>query len=159
MAVFDLITFWDVLEHLHDPRRELRLARQLLRPGGTVAATFPNVEGLYPGLTYRLLAQRTGVWEYPELPVHLYDFGPGTGRAMFARAGFEVEYVKTYATPFGFYRSTSLSPERLGRGLRATAIRAAFAGIRLFAYPVAALTDRGNAMFLLARAEPSASSR
>jgi SAM-dependent methyltransferase len=147
---FDLITFWDVLEHLHDPRRELGLARDLLAPGGRVAATFPNVEGLYPRLTYRLIARRTGVWEYPELPVHLFDFAPGTARGLFAGAGYGVERVRTYATPFAFYRSTSLSPERIGNGPRGRMLRAAFGVLRLGAYPLARLTDRGNALFVLA---------
>jgi SAM-dependent methyltransferase len=149
---FDLITFWDVLEHLHDPRTELSLARDLLAPGGRVAATFPNVEGLYPRLTYRLFARRTGVWEYPELPVHLYDFAPGTARRLLAGGGFVVEAVRTFATPFAFYRSTSLSPERLGTGARSRLLRAAFGALRLGAYPVARLTDRGNALFVLAAA-------
>jgi SAM-dependent methyltransferase len=151
---FDLITFWDVLEHLHDPRHELRLARELLAPGGKIAATFPNVEGLYPRLTYRLLARRTGVWEYPELPVHLYDFAPGTARRLFGGVGYAVERVKTFATPYGFYRSTSLSPERVGTGRRGKALRAAFGALRLAAYPLAKLTDRGNAMFVLAAPAP-----
>ena len=149
---FDLITFWDVLEHLRDPRHELRLARELLAPGGRIAATLPNVEGLYPRLTYRLLARRTGVWEYPELPVHLYDFAPDTARTLLAGAGYQVERVKTFATPYGFYRSTSLSRERLGNGPRPRALRAAFATLRLGAYPLARLTDRGNSMFVLASA-------
>jgi SAM-dependent methyltransferase len=149
---FDLVTFWDVLEHLHDPREELDMARGLLEPGGRVAATFPNVEGLYPRLTYRLLAGRTGVWEYPELPVHLYDFAPGTARRLLTDRGFDVEAVRTYATPFGFYRSTSLSPERLGTGPRARVLGAAFSMLRLGAYPLARLTDRGNALFVLAAA-------
>ena len=149
---FDLITFWDVLEHLRDPRHELRLARDLLAPGGRIAATFPNVEGLYPRLTYRLLARRTGVWEYPELPVHLYDFAPETARRLLDGAGYAVERIKTFATPYGFYRSTTLSPERVGAGPRGRALRAAFAALRLGAYPLARLTDRGNAMFVLAGA-------
>jgi 2-polyprenyl-3-methyl-5-hydroxy-6-metoxy-1,4-benzoquinol methylase len=149
---FDLITFWDVLEHLRDPRRELELARGALAPGGLVAATFPNVEGLYPRLTYRLLARRTGVWEFPELPVHLYDFAPQTAERLFARTGFEVQAVRTFATPYSFYRSTSLSAERLGRGARARALRAAFGILHWVAYPAARLSGRENSLFVLAAA-------
>jgi SAM-dependent methyltransferase len=147
---FDLITFWDVLEHLRDPRHELDLAQRLLAPGGRVAATFPNVEGLYPRLTYRLLARRTGVWEYPELPVHLYDFAPRTARRLFERLGYAVERVSTFATPYGFYRTTSLSPERTGPGWRGRGLRAAFAALHLGAYPLARAADRGNAQFVVA---------
>jgi SAM-dependent methyltransferase len=149
---FDLITFWDVLEHLRDPRHELALAQRLLVPGGRVAASFPNVEGLYPRLTYRLLARRTGVWEYPELPVHLYDFAPRTARRLLERLGYAVDRIKSFGTPYGFYRSTSLSPERTGPGLRGRALRAAFEALHLTAYPIARLTDRGNALFVLASA-------
>ena len=153
---FDLITFWDVLEHLRDPRRELELARSLLAPGGRVAATFPNVDGLYPRLSYRLLAHRAGVWEYPELPVHLYDFSPDTARRLFERLGYAVDRIETFAIPFGFYRSTSLSFARLGSGPRATAVRASFEALHLVAYPAARLLDRGNAQFVLAEPSPAA---
>lgn len=148
---FDLVTFWDVLEHLPDPRHELRLARTLLRPGGHVAATFPNVEGLYPRLTHRLFARRTGVWEYPELPVHFYDFAPATARRLLTGTGYDVETVRTFATPYDFYRETSLSPQRTGYGRRRRALRAAFDAVHRVAYPVARLTDRGNAQFVLGR--------
>jgi SAM-dependent methyltransferase len=150
-ASFDLVTFWDVLEHLPDPRHELAIAAVLLAPGGVVAASFPNVEGWYPRLTYRLLARRTGVWEYPELPVHLYDFSPSTARALFARGGFGRQTLETSATPFAFYRETSLSPERLGSGRRGRALRLAFEALRVPVYPLARLAGRGNAMFVAAR--------
>jgi SAM-dependent methyltransferase len=153
---FDLITFWDVLEHLHDPRRELELARGLLAPGGLVAASFPNVEGLYPRLTLRLLARRTGVWEHPELPVHLYDFAPATARRLFEQSGFELRRLETTAIDFEFFRDVALSPERIGGGRRAALLRAAFDGLHRVAYPLARLGDRGNSIFLVAgaRAQP-----
>jgi SAM-dependent methyltransferase len=154
---FDLITFWDVLEHLRDPRQELAAAARLLTPGGVVAATFPNVEGWYPRLTYRLLARRTGAWEYPELPLHLYDFAPGTARRLFERTGYEVFALKTSATPFQFYRETSLSLPRLGGRGRALALRFCFEALKFAVYPAARLCDRGNAMFVAAsRPRPSA---
>lgn len=148
---FDLITFWDVLEHLPDPRAELRLARELLAPDGRIAATFPNVAGLYPRLTYRLFARRTGVWEYPELPVHLYDFSPRTARRLFQGQDLDVDTVRTFPTPYAFYASTSLSPQRIGPGRRRRALRAAFDVLHRVVYPVAARTDRGNSQFVLAR--------
>jgi SAM-dependent methyltransferase len=153
-ARFDLISFWDVLEHLRDPRHELSLARELLAPDGRIAATFPNVEGLYPQLTYRLLAPRTGVWEYPELPVHIYDFSPTTARRLFEQAGYAVERLRTFATPYGFYRTTSLSARRTGTGARAALLRATFDALHLVAYPIAGLLDRGNSILVVAAARP-----
>jgi SAM-dependent methyltransferase len=153
---FDLITFWDVLEHLRDPRRELTIAAGLLAPGGLVAATFPNVQGWYPRATHRLLAKRTGVWEYPELPVHMYDFAPDTARRLLDRTGYRAVALRTMAAPFQFYRETSLSPDQLGRGRRARLLRGSFEALRLAVYPLAGLFGRGNAMFIAASraAEP-----
>lgn len=151
---FDLVSFWDVLEHVRDPREELALSRSLLRSGGIVAATFPNVEGWYPRLTYRLFGRTVGVWEYPELPVHLFDFSPRTARQLFEGMGYTVIGTQTFATPFDFYRSTTLSWERLGRGRKGRALRLAFETLRTVVYPLAALADRGNWVMIVAEHRP-----
>jgi SAM-dependent methyltransferase len=148
---FDLITFWDVLEHLRDPLAELAQARALLAPGGTLAATFPNVEGWFPRLTHRLLAGR-GIWEHPELPVHLYDFSPVTAAAMFRRSGLEPSLQRTWGVPFRHYLETTLTPSILGGGARARAIRWGLWSLHLAVYPAARLFGRGNYQFIAAEA-------
>lgn len=40
---FDMISFTDVLEHIAWPEETLRLAKPLLRPGGVVVASLPNI--------------------------------------------------------------------------------------------------------------------
>ena len=41
---FDVITFFDVLEHQDKPREFLRMVRELLKEGGYIAGTVPNRE-------------------------------------------------------------------------------------------------------------------
>lgn len=147
---FDLVTFWDVLEHVRDPRDELKLARELLRPGGMIAATMPNVSGLYPQATYRLIARRTGRWEYPELPVHLHDFDPRTVTRLLVDSGYHDVRVRTFATPFWYYRATSLATGALGGRLRGRVLRGAFEVLHMVLYPVARLSGRQNSQFVLA---------
>ena len=147
---FDLITFWDVLEHVRDPRDDLALARELLRPGGMIAATMPNVSGLYPQATYRLIARPTGRWEYPELPVHLHDFDPSTVTRLLVDSGFHGVRVRTFATPFWYYRATSLATGALGGRLRGWVLRGAFELLHMVLYPVALLSGRQNSQFVLA---------
>jgi 2-polyprenyl-3-methyl-5-hydroxy-6-metoxy-1,4-benzoquinol methylase len=148
---FSLITFWDVLEHLPDPLAALEIARGLLAPGGAVALTTPNVEGLYPRVTLRLMARRFGVWEHPELPAHLYDFSPATMERLLARAGLVRESGRTTPVPFDYYRQTSLKSQLAHRGRRGRALLTGFELLRAVLYPAARLTDRGNALFATAR--------
>lgn len=148
---FNLITFWDVLEHLPDPLGALELARDLMRPQGTVALTAPNIDGLYPRWTYRLLARSTGVWEHPELPAHLYDFSPRTAARLLSRAGLEPAAATTTQVPFWYYRETSLRNQLTPRSRRGWAVRWGFEALRALAYPIARATDRGNALFMTAR--------
>lgn len=49
----DVITFWDVLEHVPDPVGDLRSARRLLKAGGLVAATVPDAGNVVAKLSGR----------------------------------------------------------------------------------------------------------
>jgi len=42
--LFDVVTLWDVVEHLEDPVRVLRCVRELLKPGGVLAFTTHNLD-------------------------------------------------------------------------------------------------------------------
>lgn len=39
---FDIVTFWNVLDHVPDPGRTMETVRRLLRPGGLVIVRVPN---------------------------------------------------------------------------------------------------------------------
>jgi SAM-dependent methyltransferase len=80
----DLITFWDVLEHLPDPVATLRRARELLKPGGIVAATVPNATSAVARLSGRRW------FGYKTAGEHLQFFSPTTLRRSFEAAGFTV---------------------------------------------------------------------
>ena len=58
---FDCILFADVLEHLVEPLAVLKKTRKLLKPGGTVVASLPNVQ--YLGLIHHLIE---GNWTYQD---------------------------------------------------------------------------------------------
>ena len=51
---FDLITMWDVVEHVPEPRDLLEQARELLKPGGLLVIETQNVNSRFA----RLLAIR-----------------------------------------------------------------------------------------------------
>lgn len=64
---FDLVTMWDVIEHVTNPAKELGLVWKLLKPGGIVAINTPDAGSL--------LARFLGTnWHALVPPEHLYYF-------------------------------------------------------------------------------------
>ncbi len=90
---FDALVFGDVLEHLTRPEQVLRSALPLLRPGGAVVISVPNVT--HGALRLALLEGR---WTYT--PVGLLDethvrfFTRGSLAAMLENAGLQVDEAR-----------------------------------------------------------------
>lgn len=84
---FDLITMWQALEHVPDPKGTLREARRLLVPGGKLVVAVPNIDSL----PFRMFGE---CWFGLDLPRHLTHFAPWTLHVMLERAGFFVERIE-----------------------------------------------------------------
>ena len=78
---YDLITMWDVVEHLRFPWIDLENLGPLLAPGGWLLMSTPNAESL------RARVER-GRWENFVNHTHFYYFSPRTLEAVLSRAGF-----------------------------------------------------------------------
>jgi 2-polyprenyl-3-methyl-5-hydroxy-6-metoxy-1,4-benzoquinol methylase len=78
---FDLVTLWDVVEHLPDPVSALVQARRLLKPGGLLLLETQNVESVFA----RLMRRR---WQHFKQAEHLWHFSPATVSMLLDRAGF-----------------------------------------------------------------------
>ncbi len=84
---YDLVTAWDVVEHVHDPLPFLRTLRDLLAPNGKLFLRTPNVAWVYP--TY--WARRRLLNEPVELgPLnHVVYYGAATMSRGLREAGLE----------------------------------------------------------------------
>jgi 2-polyprenyl-3-methyl-5-hydroxy-6-metoxy-1,4-benzoquinol methylase len=93
IAPFDCIVFADVLEHLRDPWTTLERYLQLLKPGGLVVASIPNVRNI--ALLYNLIVR--GRWRYDDHGLldrtHLRFFTRTEIVELFAGAGLKVEFA------------------------------------------------------------------
>lgn len=105
-ASFDLVTFWDVIEHIPDPAAALRAASDLLRPGGHLLVETQNVESRFA----RLMGSR---WQHFKQAEHLYHFSPSTVRLLFEQAGLAVDGITARRT--GKYVGLSFVAERAGK--------------------------------------------
>lgn len=85
---FDVITMWDVIEHLLSPLDALRSAYTLLSPGGELHLSTMDIGSLYA----RAMGER---WPW-YMPMHLHFFTRKTIRAMLAAAGFEEISISLY---------------------------------------------------------------
>lgn len=118
-ASLDAMTMWDVLEHVERPREELQRAATLVREGGILGISTPNIDGWYPRLDY-MARFVTGRWRAVEPPAHLTQFSQATLTKLLATTGWDVVAVEHEATPlsytFGTWR-TLRSPKRLAYAL------------------------------------------
>ncbi len=115
-AEMDVITAFDVLEHIPDPMRELRAYVARLKPGGWLVMSTPNIDGLFPRLSYRV-AKFLGYWPHPEPPHHLYQFGEATLRRILADQGLVPGPTRhcriDLSYSFGAWQSLIKMPKRL----------------------------------------------
>ena len=111
---FEILTMFDVLEHVPDPAADIAAAHRLLRPGGLFLLSTPNIDGLFPRLS-RPLARLIGYWPHPEPPYHLTQFSVRTLANMLRAGGFRPGRVFHERMPlaysFGTWKSFCKSPK------------------------------------------------
>lgn len=85
---YQMITAFDVLEHLREPRHFLQRLRSWIAPGGRLVLTVPDVSSFYA----RWLMRRH--WFYYVPSEHLFYYDPDTIRRLLAEEGFRVATVR-----------------------------------------------------------------
>ncbi len=81
----DAITMWDYLEHSPDPLGDLQICQSLLRRGGIILLSIPNVDSW----SYRLLGKK---WIGFKNIEHLYFFSRNTLGKLARSAGLSMEH-------------------------------------------------------------------
>ncbi len=98
----DVVTMWQVLEHIGEPREFLERTHGIMRRGGVFIAAVPNIDSV----SARLAGER---WWGLDVPRHLVHYSPATLRLALERAGFTVEHVNHMSLqydPYGLMHST-----------------------------------------------------
>ncbi len=85
---YDVITLWDVIEHLPDPALDIRAIHSALRPGGIFVISTMDVESLFA----RAFGRR---WPW-YMQMHLVYFSRQTLCEMLRREGFQIAEVSTH---------------------------------------------------------------
>ena len=85
---FDVVTLWSALEHTNQPLTNLREARRVIKPGGTLIVQVPNAASYQA----RFFA---GDWFALDAPRHRYHFALPLLDRLLSETGFKV-YRVTY---------------------------------------------------------------
>lgn len=84
---FDVITCFDVLEHVYEPRAVLTRVQEWLKPGGIFYVLVPNIDSAESRVF-------KSYWYGLELPRHISHFSPASLRTLAESAGMEVVSIE-----------------------------------------------------------------
>jgi 2-polyprenyl-3-methyl-5-hydroxy-6-metoxy-1,4-benzoquinol methylase len=87
-SYFDVITIWDVLEHVHDPTGTLSEMHRILKPNGLAIIRVPNLSTWDARLFGRY-------WVGLDAPRHLYVLSAKTLTALLHKTGFQVRQLRS----------------------------------------------------------------
>lgn len=99
LPVFDVITSFEVIEHINTPREEVALIGHHLRKEGLLFLTTPN----FNSLMRRLLGHRYDAIVYPE---HLSYFSPSSLLFLLESNGFQKKKIITSGFSFSRFKNS-----------------------------------------------------
>lgn len=94
---FDVVTLWDLIEHLRRPLDTLREVNRILRPGGKLVIWTPNVKNA---------VFQKAAWYGYTIPLHFYFFSSSSLSGLLNQSGFSVVLKKTNKTKKGMFFMT-----------------------------------------------------
>jgi SAM-dependent methyltransferase len=89
---FDVITCFDVLEHLYEPRRVMKKVEEWLKPGGIFYVQVPNIDSAEA----RVFGS---YWHGLELPRHLFHYSPASLKFLAHSVGLRDVSLETRRNP------------------------------------------------------------
>jgi 2-polyprenyl-3-methyl-5-hydroxy-6-metoxy-1,4-benzoquinol methylase len=93
VASFQVVTAFDVLEHVLDPAALVAACARVVAPGGVLVLTTPKFDSV--------LAHLTGRFWYCIFPAHLHYFSTKSLTRLLEQHGFTVERVRTHTRYLG----------------------------------------------------------
>ncbi len=130
---FDIVRLRHVLEHLDNPRKVLTEIKRILKPGGQVIITTPNIRSF----NFTLFQQ---CWYHLDVPRHLYLFDDNTLKQLASKIGFKIRQITFASGTKGLRESIQRWAEERKNPLSLLIKPIKFSRINLFKYLLAPFT-------------------
>jgi 2-polyprenyl-3-methyl-5-hydroxy-6-metoxy-1,4-benzoquinol methylase len=86
-GVFDAVTMWHVLEHVHDLDWTIQQLKRVIKPSGKLFIAVPNNDAFDANYYGKY-------WAAYDVPRHLYHFTPATMKVLMDKHGFNIIETK-----------------------------------------------------------------
>lgn len=94
---FDVITLWDVFEHLQEPVETLKTIKRILKPDGSLVITMPNTNSWERKIFKRF-------WAGWDVPRHYHIFSPKSIETLLNIHGLHIEHLLSFTGMLGAIR-------------------------------------------------------
>jgi 2-polyprenyl-3-methyl-5-hydroxy-6-metoxy-1,4-benzoquinol methylase len=108
-----VVTMWDVIEHLREPRAVLQQCHRVLEPGGLIHITTGDIDSVLA----RVLGRR---WRLINPPQHISYFSIRTLKSLLRDLGFEILHAKRCGKHVSLQFMAFIASYLLGRRRSAT---------------------------------------
>ncbi len=106
---FNVITFWDVLEHFPDPKSQLLLAHNIIKKGGIVAVNTPDAGSFFA----KILGKH---WHLLVPPEHLVIFNQKNLSLLLKSCGFDILWIGKVGKKFTLQYALQIISNKLKLG-------------------------------------------
>lgn len=96
---FDVVTLWDVLEHVHDPTATLEEVRRILKPHGIVVFSIPNLDSWDATLFKQY-------WVGYDVPRHIHVWSDMTLKELLRKTGLMQQEKACIAGSYFYFVSS-----------------------------------------------------
>jgi len=148
-AGFDVITLWDVIEHIRNPVENIQEANRLCKMGGVIAMKTPDENSLFKWAArtvYRLLGIRGSyLLKYVYYTPHYFSYTRKTMDLLLEKGGFEAVRYEKDITPLEF------SKEKIGFHYQKDPKRAFVTALLPLALFLSRILGCGNKMIVYAK--------
>jgi len=152
---FDVITLFQVIEHMAEPRTQLQQLAAFQKSGDLLYLECPNDNALFARLknTWRWLPNRKRMWRSLKYPEHLNGFSRHSISTVLEKAGYRVEACGDYAYLDGVHQvEAEFWWPRVHSALRdLSPVSLLRSAVPLFDKAASTLFGAGSGLFALAR--------